>query len=77
MQARRSESMHNLLNTAGQSLKLRRDCHKFRSAYANLFLIYFYQCISTASSELLQHLLQGTGIPEFEQGKKGDPEISV
>lgn len=41
MQACRSESMHNLLNSALQSLKPRRDCHKFRSAYANLFLIYF------------------------------------
>lgn len=37
----RSKAMHNLLNTALQSLKLRRDRYKFRSAYPNLFLIYF------------------------------------
>lgn len=30
-----------------------------------------------ASSELLQHLLEGTGSPEFEQSRKGDPEISM
>lgn len=37
----RFKPMHNLLNTALQSLKLRRNYYKFRSAYANLFLIYF------------------------------------
>lgn len=54
--SRRSKPTHNLLNIALQSLKLRRDCYKFQSAYTNLFLIYFIDTYL----ELLRHLLKST-----------------